>query len=55
MNNYSKIRKSIKSIAGQTVALLCYAAEVKSVESDTCTVELADTTFSDVKLRAVEK
>lgn len=51
MDDFSRIKRSIRKIAGHREML--YVGRVKSVEGETCTVQVDDLTLSDVRLRAV--
>lgn len=51
MDDFSRIKRSIRQIAGHREML--YVGRVKSVEGETCTVQVDDLTLSDVRLRAV--
>lgn len=51
MDDFSRIKRSIRQIAGHREML--YVGQVKSVDGETCTVQVDDLTLSDVRLRAV--
>lgn len=51
MDDFSRIKRSIRQIAGHREML--YVGRVKSVDGETCTVQVDDLTLSDVRLRAV--
>lgn len=50
MSEYSEIREKLERLAGKSVKF--HVAEVVSVENDTCTIKMGDTTISDVRLCA---
>ncbi|HOU67592.1 MAG TPA: hypothetical protein PKW49_03280 [Paludibacteraceae bacterium] len=51
MDSVSEIRKSIQRIAGSN--LLSFTAKVKSVQGETCTVDMDGMELTDVRLRSV--
>ncbi len=53
MDDLSKIRRSIKSIASTGSGYGIYLAEVLEVSGQTCSVRIDGITLSDVKLRAI--
>lgn len=53
MDTLSEIKESIKKIASKGGAGIVFTAKVKSVDGETCNVELEGITLSDVRLRAV--
>ena len=50
MSEYSEIREKLERLVGKSVKF--HVAEVVSVENDTCTIAMGDTTISDVRLWA---
>jgi len=52
MNDIGKIKNSIRKLSGATKGIV-FTAQVKSVEGETCTIALGNTSLSDVRLRAV--
>ena len=53
MDPLSEIKESIKKIASTGGMFRAFTAKVKSVNGETCTVELEGITLTDVRLRAV--
>ena len=53
MEPLSEIRKSIRGMAARTGKSGCFTAKVKTVNGETCSVELDGLTLTDVRLRAV--
>ena len=53
MDTLSEIKESIKKIASTGGMFRAFTAKVKSVNGETCTVELEGLTLTDVRLRAV--
>jgi len=52
MDDIGKIKNSIRKLSGATQGIV-FTAQVKSVEGETCTIALGNTSLSDVRLRAV--
>ena len=53
MDPLSEIKESLQKIASKGGAGIVFTAKVKSVDGETCNVELEGLTMSDVRLRAV--
>ena len=53
MDPLSEIKESIKKMTSKGGAGIVFTAKVKSVDGETCNVELEGLTMSDVRLRAV--
>lgn len=53
MDPLSEIKESIQKIASKGGAGIVFTAKVKSVDGETCNVELEGLTLTDVRLRAV--
>lgn len=53
MDPLSEIREKIKRIAKGNSSIACFTAKVKTVNGDTCDVELEGMKLTDVRLRAV--
>lgn len=53
MDPLSEIKESIKKMTSKGGAGIVFTAKVKSVDGETCTVELEGLTLTDVRLRAV--
>lgn len=53
MDPLSEIKKSIKGMSSKGGSFACFSAKVKSVNGETCEVELDGMRLTDVRLRAV--
>ncbi|MEG1998452.1 MAG: hypothetical protein RRY55_01310 [Bacteroidales bacterium] len=53
MDAYSSIKKSIRDMTSVSNASTLFTAKVKSVNGETCTIEVDGCTLTDVRMRAV--